>query len=153
MTMLPATSTHGHRLALAGLYNWLLERDYSQHCREAIVRHAGREGHLEECPELEPEDKAAAYEALAGAFEPVPYDSPEWGEDDDLDIDPTPDQGWYHPSRLAEIAGIPPLSGGAPEPFEPTAEDLADYGRWLAQLERTRPWYERNSIEQFNADA
>jgi hypothetical protein len=36
------------------------------------------------------------------------------------------------------VSDLPPISGGAPEPFEPTAEDWADYHAWSEDLDRRR---------------
>jgi hypothetical protein len=155
------------RIAAASLHNWLLARNYAQNYREAICRHAIAEGTLAGLPDghLDPEDVAAAEQVLVDGFEPVSYDEPAWGEDYDPDAgfipppvavepdddfpDPTPDERWE--GRTPRLMALPPISGGSPEEYVPTAEDLREYGEWSAQLDATRAWYERNSIEQFNA--
>jgi hypothetical protein len=53
------------------------------------------------------------------------------------------------------LQSLPPIAGGAPAPYEPTPEDLADMAAWSEDLERRREmlsWYERNPIRSFNAD-
>jgi hypothetical protein len=39
---------------------------------------------------------------------------------------------------LMVSGALPALSGGAPKPFEPTAEDWADYHGWSEDLDRRR---------------
>jgi hypothetical protein len=39
---------------------------------------------------------------------------------------------------MQEGAALPPVSGGAPEPFEPSAEDWADYHAYSEELDRRR---------------
>ena len=47
------------------------------------------------------------------------------------------------------------VSGGAPEPYEPTREDLASYHAWSEDLDRQRraaeirDWYTRNSFAEW----
>jgi hypothetical protein len=165
------------REGVGALYTWLLiERDYTQLARESICRHAYREGTLEGAGYLDADDRAEADEVFIAALEPVPYDSPEWGDPDGLDVeagckplpelpdlrDPhdwpdvgygqAPDEHWRHPHSSDGAGPLPPLSGGAPEP---TAEDLEDYGRWSEDLDRRREaedFYRRHPLAEFNAD-
>jgi hypothetical protein len=57
---------------------WLLEQDYSQHCRERIIAHADFHGCLAGCPELDPADEAVATEIFIDALPSIPQTSSEW---------------------------------------------------------------------------
>jgi hypothetical protein len=134
------------RIAAACLYHWLMERNYAQSYREAICRHAVAEGTLAGLPDghLDPEDVAAAEQVLVDGFEPVSYDSPEWGTLEDLDdldaiLEPpgadAPDDRWFHPSRdVLKAAGLAPIAGGAP-----TEADRRDFESWLASVDADYP--------------
>jgi hypothetical protein len=112
---------------------------YSQFAREAVVIHAAEHGTPSGCEHLEAEDEHDAEMAFVEALPAVPYSSPEWGSDDDLDgLD------------------IPPVCGGSEEaePYEPTAEDLADLAAWSEDLERRRAmveFYGRHPLAEFNS--
>jgi hypothetical protein len=97
--------------------------------------------HWETGPELDPGDVDAA----AAALEDLPFpDAP--------DADPA--LAFPGIAPLIERMGIMPVSGGAPEPFEPTAEDLADYGRWSAELDARRDqvaFYATHPLAEFHA--
>jgi hypothetical protein len=67
--------------APAALAAWLLEQDYSQHCRERIVAHAMAEGCLAGCPELDAEDEAVAEQVFVEALPAVLQTSREWCDD------------------------------------------------------------------------
>lgn len=141
------------RLPLAALYGWLLAEYYSQHAREAIIRHVAREGTLEGSRHLEPCDLELATEVYCDAFEEVPMTAREWDEDDgrwtpndiirlepaDVEHDDiTPDRNWTRrPDRIG-LAGIMPISGGAPEGL---AGDRRDFELWLDSLDATLPPY------------
>jgi hypothetical protein len=151
---------------------------YSPHARDRIVRYTIAHGTPSGCPELDREDESDACLVFESELEPVPYDSPAWERDTSVILDaamladgshpfPIPtvgDDDRTEPDDFAAAAledlDIMPISGGAPdgdeaEPFEPTAEDLADFGKWSEELDRRREmlsWYERNPIRSFNAD-
>lgn len=87
------------RPGLDALDWWLADNHYSQHARERIVAYAAAEGTPTGSPYLEAEDEAEASEAFVGALPAVPFDSAEWGPDEDLDgLD------------------LPPMCGGGPDP-------------------------------------
>jgi len=95
--------------------------------------------------ELGPDPSDA--EAAAATLEDLPFpDAP--------DADPA--IRFPGVASLAERLGIAPIAGGSPEaePFEPTAEDLADYSRWSAELDARRDsidFYARHPLGEFNA--
>ena len=77
-----------------------------------------------------------------GDADDFPALEPDMIDDEDLDelsedFEPAPeDAAW-----VAEHPALPPISGGAPEPFEPTDADWDDFHRWcemsdLAELRR-----------------
>jgi hypothetical protein len=147
--MLSVSPFAGFAKPLAALGEWLLENHYSQHAAESIVAHAGRHGTPFGSPYLHAGDEAGASAAFVDAMEPVPYDSIDWGavvppelEDwaDGPDSPPIPGRaGRIDPAarrrwQAAEL-GVAPISGGAPEPFEPSEADWADYRRYAEELE------------------
>jgi hypothetical protein len=75
------------------------------------------------------EDDHAALEAAALEAETDRHDAPSPGEARWLTL------MW---SEAAGLPALPPISGGAPQPFEPTAEDWADYHGWSEDLDRRR---------------
>jgi hypothetical protein len=49
------------------------------------------------------------------------------------DLADAPDSAWNR--MMAESLPLPPIARSAPEPFEPSQEDLDDYRRWSDRLE------------------
>jgi hypothetical protein len=160
------------RAGLDALSLWLEQNHYSQHAREAVLSHTAREGTPTGSSYLETADEAGATEAFVDALPSVDASSESWDREDvvldsamlaegnhpwplvqDCDDDRTEDLA----AAALEDLAIPPVCGGSEEaePFEPTAEDLADFGRWSEDLERRREmaeWYARNPLAAFNAD-
>lgn len=154
----------------------LLDRHYSDHAAGRIVAHAAREGTPTGSPDLEPEDEGPATEAFVGALPSVRFDSAAW-DDESVLFDagmlaegrhpwpiPAEPDGPFDRSVPAdavlvppEFLELPPICGGSPDaggPYEPTAEDLADYARWSAELDARRDaeeWYRRHPLSEFNA--
>lgn len=66
---------------------------------------------------------------------------------EDLDGPDAPDDGPY--CRFPGVMALPPIRGGSDEaePFEPSAEDLADYHSWSEDLDRRRAAIDRHSPE------
>lgn len=90
---------------------------YTPHAQRAICSYAEREGTLEglvELGQLEPEDYEAAESALVAGLDEVPGWSAQWDD----------------PDRWTIAAGLP----GDPEHYEPTADELADFGSMLDSL-------------------
>jgi hypothetical protein len=152
---------------------WLLAADYSAHCRERIVSYASAEGTLTGCPELDREDEATATEVWVEALPAVPQTGREWcdpmewtlpeaeleaidaelfaAECDRRDaVDAPGDRPWIT-LMMSESSGLPPISGGAPEPFTPSAEDWADYHGWSEDLERRRRQVSDDELGQIAA--
>jgi hypothetical protein len=120
-----------------------------QHAREAILAHTAAEGTPTGCAYLDVEDEAAATEAFVEALPAVAFDSAEWGDDgpDDADrsipagavlvppeLEPLDD----HPGESYEEAApvLPPIAGGAPEPYRPTEDDWREYREHFDRLDR-----------------
>lgn len=78
--------SHPCRPELGLLRIFLAGQEYSAHARERIVCYAAREGTLEGCPELEPEDMEGAELVFVDGMEPVSQTDPEW-EDPAIAID------------------------------------------------------------------
>ena len=152
------SSVRDYDHAIYVLDRFLLQRDYVRRCREGVAAHIRATGCLEGVvPEfLDAEDLETATEILVDAFEPASYGSPEWSEDDspwstNLDsgdwlIDPetgevhprpepdAPDESAasgesYWAAMMADDITPLPVSGGAPDHFEPSEADLQDYAR------------------------
>jgi hypothetical protein len=122
-TSIPTPLAPGDQLALACLYNWLLDQNYHQHARETIIAHVIREGTLEGCLEIEPEDMAAAEQVLVNGFDPVPIDDPSWGDfDPDAGCEPIPDP-------LPDNFGLPEEWNDEPRPANWDAPDSSWEGR------------------------
>jgi hypothetical protein len=159
MILLPTRSIDQSALDALGLF--LHENRYSQHAKERIVRHAAATGELAGCVlsgHLESEDEAGATGAFLRAMEAVPYDDPTWSDPSIwLDVDSIMDAaavaaveppddwkgstaaGWaLIPPELEDLE-LPPIAGGAPEPFSPSPEDWADYRAWSEALDARRP--------------
>jgi hypothetical protein len=148
------------RHAVAELATLLLEYGYCPTVSEGICRYTMANGTPTGAPGLDPEDEHDAELVFVAELEPVGLDSDAWDADAGavyLDVEllslgthPFPynpdadDTGEFPPAPLEAIAAaLPPVAGGspdddAPEPFEPTAEDLADLARWSEDLERRR---------------
>jgi hypothetical protein len=106
------------RSDLAALVEHLMMRDYSSHAISRIFDFVACNGTLEGSL-VEPDDMSDAESAFVDALPAVPFDSPCWGSDDDLDgLD------------------VPPVSGGAPEPYQPTPQDWAEYRAHFDRVDR-----------------
>jgi hypothetical protein len=82
--------------------------------------------------------------ALVATWEPAGPDAP--------DADPAIASPGIASLALRR-AGIAPVAGGSPE-YEPTAEDMADYCQWSAELDARRDaedFYRRHPLAEFNA--
>ena len=136
------------RLALANLRSHLVaEGDYSPRAITAIIAHVAAEGTVYDAPYLYPAEVDILTEVYTRGFVEVPYDDPAWGHLDGIDavVPPAPDEAYatgdaYWAEMMA--AGIlrsplPPIAGGSidPEPFQPTPEDWAEYGRIFDQAD------------------
>jgi hypothetical protein len=143
------------QFALRALAWWLLSRDYSQHSREAIVAHAAAEGTPTGCGYLDPSDEAAATETFIGAMAPVPSDDPAWDDETmclDAEMLALGNHPWPIPAREEDDddRAVPPDAAPMPPEFEPTAEDLADYDAWLADLERRRDRHSPDALARIH---
>jgi hypothetical protein len=152
------------RPALAAMTDVLIDRIYSGESITRILAHAEAEGTLAGCNWLMPEDEAEAEAAFVDALPAIDYDSPSWGAEIDYEAaarawgwdtvetdapDADPAIGFPGLASLAlRRAGIAPVAGGSPD-YEPTAEDLADYGRWSEELEARR--HTHDYLDGFNA--
>lgn len=181
--------------AVDALAAFLCGEGYSQHARGVILSFAAAHGTLEglvEAGDLEPADEAAAEAAFVGGFEPLGWTDPAW---DEYAYDASRAPVYIDRDSLLMAAGgglvaIPPElddadadNDGPPyleESYEPTEQDWADYGAFLAALDREqiaglslppiaggspeaeatpeqalaeemREWYKRNPIAGFNA--
>ena len=146
---------------LEALAGFLLDNNYSAHAMDQIIGLASVEGTVTGSAYLEPEDEAGATEAFVAALPDVADDSPAWDDPSViLDVElllaaahpypmpPEPaEEGaevrrvrrWYR-EHMAGFPAPPSIRGGSDEaePFEPSAEDLADYHAWSEALERRR---------------
>jgi hypothetical protein len=172
--------------AAAQLAILLDDYSYSAHARDRIVAYTIANGTPTGCPELDREDEHDAEMVFTSELPAVPFDSPAWDRDIDvvtLDVemieagthpfplmDPSevdgPDAPDYGPSWSDHLHALIttgktlplPISGGAPEPYEATPEDLEDYDRWSEEvarrraIESQRAWYRRNPLSRFNAE-
>jgi hypothetical protein len=120
----------GIEKGIAALQEWLWDNRYSQHAVETIAAHVAAEGTPTGCPELDPEDEATATEVFAGALPAVPSVSWQWDYGDRSGH-------WTDSAPVAAGSGEGP--GCEPEPFEPSADDLADYAAWSAALALALP--------------
>jgi hypothetical protein len=154
------------RPGLAALVAWLLDQRYSSHAIGRIEGHVAVHGTLAGSM-IEPEDEAAAEEAFAEGLDAVSADSAAWDRPDAfIDVEslleprravaaepPAEDRSIpagaaiMPPELDDDPPGIAPISGGAPEPFEPSPADWEDYHRWSEERDRPRtedeqtPWY------------
>ena len=132
-------------------------RDYTWYAREAILSHVVETGSLDGLVALlvlEPEDEAEAKRIYAEGLRAGDGTEPDSTPDDvDWDAPGQLDTPVYLPPeadddpeseaideefRVADDfdwSSIPPISGGAPRPYEPTPEDWEDYRRWSIQDE------------------
>jgi hypothetical protein len=152
------------RPGLAALVAFLMGRDYASTAIGKVFDFAATQGTLAGCEWLDPEDEAAAEEAFVDALPELDLTSDAWDRDTSVifdvamlaaDVHPLPfgdgpdapdaDPMLAFPGArpLAERLGIPPVSGGAPEPepFTPSEEDWRDYREHFDRLERVEPLY------------
>jgi hypothetical protein len=150
---------------LQALEAWLRDNHYSQWAIERIIGHTDREGSPTGCLILDPEDEATVTEVYIEAMPAVHQCDPAWGnasgaesmfrladdvwtpndtlrafppelDDDEDEIDRLID-AWdvqHEANTKAVEEECPPVE--LEPPYEPTEEDLADYGAWLEQLDR-----------------
>jgi hypothetical protein len=90
---------------------------------------------------------AEAIDPTHPACWPAWTDNHFWELDDQVEADALMDAEaerqadlWH---AMMTAGSLPAVSGGAPEPCEPTAEDLADYEAWSRTLE-VRRWLDSN---------
>ena len=121
------------RPGLAALVGFLLDKDYSAHAVDRILGHVGATGCLATAEYLDREDEEAATEAFVEALAAIPYDAEAWDEPD----------AYIDAESILEAIDRRRIPRGAvlipPElesEYEPTAEDLAEYGHWLEGLDR-----------------
>jgi hypothetical protein len=144
------------RHAVAELATLLLEYGYCPTVSEGICRYTMANGTPTGAPGLDAEDEADAEAVYVAELEPVGLDHESWDADAGviLDVDLMIRQAHpfpfdpnsvtteeFPPAGIEAIAAaLPPVAGGSPEaePFEPTAEDLADLAAWSAELEARR---------------
>jgi hypothetical protein len=148
--------------ALWALQGWLMDNHYCPHAAGRIVAYAAEEGTPTGSPYLDREDEATATEVYCEALPAVCWTSHEWGNaTGDESMFRLEDDTW---TPVDALRAIPPeldeeeeaallaawdrqadeeirrLEAGrpAPEPaaYEPTEQDLADYGDWLEMLDR-----------------
>jgi hypothetical protein len=142
---------------LAALVEHLMMRDYSSHAIGRIFDHVACNGCLEGSL-VEPDDMADAEACFVDALRPVDYSSPAWGEPDEATLISHEAPDGASVVRRMQAKGVLPVSGGAPEPYQPTPEDLADLADWLERLDRERDiaeqreFWRRHSIAAFNAE-
>jgi hypothetical protein len=150
------------RPALAALVEFLMGRNYSGHMVGRIFDFAAVHGTLEGSM-IEPEDMEAAESTFVDNLPEIPFDNPAWGEPDRADTGEYPTAAAPIAAeapdsrdvalKLMDAKSLPPLSGGSPE-FTPSAEDLADYAAWSAELDARRDaedFYRRHPLDEFDA--
>jgi hypothetical protein len=121
------------RPGLAALVGFLMDEDYSTHAIDRVLGHVGATGCLAAAEYLDPEDEEAATEAFVDALAAVPYGAEAWDKPD-VYIDAESILEAIDRRRIPRDAIlIPPEL--EPE-YEPTAEDLAEYGHYLEGLDR-----------------
>jgi hypothetical protein len=158
------------RPALEAVGAYLELRDYSQYACERIIAYAAVNGTPTGCEYLDhPADEAGATEAFVGALPPVALGSEAWDPEGvfldaesileaagrrriprDAVLVPPELDDLDDPTALPAGAGLAPIAGGAPGPFEPSPSDWADYAEWSRTLE-VRRWYDAHPISEFNA--
>jgi hypothetical protein len=170
------------RTALVQLSILMDDYHYSQHAKERILAYTALHGTPSLCPELDVEDEADAELIFVAELPAIPYDSPAWDDDGSVILDmpmlwtgthpyplmdpSEPDEatlisheasdGAVVAAKMIESGVLPPLSGGSPEPYIPSKEDLQDLADWLEQLDRERDiaemrrWYARHDLSEFN---
>jgi hypothetical protein len=148
--------------AISALDDFLRDHDYTAESRRRIADHVRTHGTLEGCMPryLDREHVETAEAVFCEALPPVPMTSSDWDVEgywtpsdtfriappdpdtfDDIDVPDAPDfaitrAAGYAESLAADGISLLPVSGGSPdaEPFEPTAEDWADYREWSSSL-------------------
>ena len=155
----PMDVNPGVRRALVELSTLLEDDHYSEHAKGRILAYTAREVTPTGYPELDPEDEHDAEMVFVAELPEVPSDSPAWDRedmamdagllaegrhpwpvpavgDDDRESEAEMDAAVAaHDEWLSSVPSLPPVAGGGPEPFEPTAEDWADYRRWAEELD------------------
>jgi hypothetical protein len=154
---IPLYRNPAYRPGLAALVGWLLEQRYSSHAIGRIEGHVAVHGTLAGSM-IEPEDEAAAEEAFVEALDAVPGNSDAWDRPDAfLDVESLleprgavpdeppagdrsipPDAVIMPPELDDYLPCVTPISGGAPEPFQPSEADWRDYHEWSEDLDRRR---------------
>jgi hypothetical protein len=119
---------------------------YSQAAEDRIVAYLQAEGTAEGCPDIDAEDIEMVHWAYDSYSPTVPWTDPSWDSDSDCW---TPSDTVRLDVEDIDSDLLPAISGGSPEAYEPTAEDLAEYAAWSASLggaDVVREWYARNSL-------
>jgi hypothetical protein len=151
------------RPGLAALVEWLMDSDFNAHAIGRIFDYVAVQGTPTGCPELPAEDEAPATAVFCDGLDAVPYSSDAWTHDD-VFLDAQMLADGTHPgplpmeppasadARNGSVAALPSISGGSPEakPFEPSAEDLADFHAWREDLGRRRASADRHSPEMLD---
>jgi hypothetical protein len=156
---------------------------YSQHAKERILAYTAAHGTPSGCAYLDREDERDAEMIFVAELPAIPYDEPTWDDDGAVLLDvlmllagthpfpvgepeegpDAPDANWYHPYSPNHPSNrpvaLPPISGGAPGPFE---ADRRDFEMWLQQVdqpyppddqvEEQRTWWAANPLARFNAE-
>jgi hypothetical protein len=175
-TSVPLYCNPALRPDVAALAEWLRERSYSAYAAERVLNQVAATCCLATAAYLDREDEAEATEVFIEALPEVAGDSPAWDRDD-MFLDAALLADGTHPWPIPTVADddrtepddfaaaaledldIRPVCGGSEEaePFEPSPEDLADYGRysealdaWRNMVDRSRAWYARHDIAEFN---
>jgi hypothetical protein len=112
----------------------LLELGYHPNARAEVWRYITRTGMIADAPGLEAGDEAAAEEAFIGALPEVSLDSETWDRDQAVTLDSELLWKGSHPFPFDCESGCELLSEPEP-PYDPTAEDLDAYDRWLRDRE------------------
>jgi hypothetical protein len=130
---IPMARNPALRPGLAALAEFLRDKDYSTHAIDRVLGHVGATGCLATAAYLDREDEAEATEVFIGALPEVPDDSQAWSKPDVfIDVESLIEALARRRIPRDAILLPPELE---PE-YEPTAEDLADFGHWLEGLDR-----------------
>lgn len=137
--------------ALKALEAYLWDHHYSRHALEQIVAFAAAEGTPTGSPYLDREDEEPASEVFVEAMGEVPLDHESWGREEGETSMFDPRDDVYTPLDTVratppelddddgpitvQVLDLAPVCGGAPAPFEPTAEDWEDVRRWSAECD------------------
>jgi hypothetical protein len=113
---------------------------YSPHARGRILAYTAANGTPTGCPELDREDEADAGMVFEESLEPVDFGSVAWDRSQDVLFDMEMLIEGNHPFPVPAY-GDDDEDGLAVDSLEPryTAEDEADYARWLRDRERREP--------------